>query len=42
LGHPGEEVLQKVTEIAAKELDWDKTRMDQEWKTANKALNVPQ
>ena len=42
LGHPGEEVLQKVMDIAARELDWDEIRIEQEWKTAEKALNVPQ
>lgn len=41
LGHPGKEMLQKVTEIAAKELNWDKARMDQEWMAAEKVLTVP-
>ena len=42
LGHPGKEVLQKVTDIAAEELNWDKSRIEQEWKAAEKVLNVPQ
>jgi glycerol-3-phosphate dehydrogenase len=42
LGHPGKEVLQKVTEIAARELNWDQDRIGQECKTANKVLSVPQ
>ncbi|MBE0687166.1 MAG: glycerol-3-phosphate dehydrogenase/oxidase [Anaerolineaceae bacterium] len=42
LGHPGKEVLQKVTEIAAEELNWDETRIEQEWMAAEKVLTVPQ
>jgi glycerol-3-phosphate dehydrogenase len=41
LGHPGKEVLQQVTEIAARELNWDQDRIDQEWKVAEKVLTVP-
>lgn len=41
VGHPGREVLQKVADIAAKELQWDASRSAKELELAEEALRLP-
>jgi glycerol-3-phosphate dehydrogenase len=41
LGDPGSSVLEKLAEIAARELNWSQSRVDQELETASKALSLP-
>ncbi len=41
LGHPGEEVLQAVLAVAARELGWDRARQEEELARARAALRVP-
>jgi glycerol-3-phosphate dehydrogenase len=41
LGHPGDTVLERVAEIAAQELNWNKDRLDRELAAADKALSLP-
>ena len=42
LGHPGKEVISSVAQIAAKELGWSKTKMEQEIKSIAKTLSLPE
>jgi glycerol-3-phosphate dehydrogenase len=42
LGHPGEDVLQTMAEIAARELKWDAPRVEREVETARKRLSLPE
>ncbi|HPD57496.1 MAG TPA: glycerol-3-phosphate dehydrogenase/oxidase [Smithellaceae bacterium] len=41
LGHPGDEILAKVADIAAKELKWDKNKTEQEIANVKKILRLP-
>ena len=41
VGHPGKDVMQKVADIAAKELNWDAPRADKELALAEEALRLP-
>ncbi len=41
LGHPGDEVISSVAQIAAKELGWSKTKMEQEIESTAKTLLLP-
>ena len=41
LGHPGEEVLQKVAALAAKELNWDAGKVKQEIAAVTNLLKLP-
>lgn len=41
LGNPGLSVLEKLAGIAAQELQWGTSRMDQELETAQRALSLP-
>jgi glycerol-3-phosphate dehydrogenase len=41
LGHPGKDVLEKVAGIAARELGWDRGRLDRELELADQALSLP-
>jgi glycerol-3-phosphate dehydrogenase len=41
LGNPGDEVLQKVAAIAAKELNWDAGKVKQEILAMNNLLKLP-
>ncbi|MCU0488941.1 MAG: glycerol-3-phosphate dehydrogenase/oxidase [Anaerolineales bacterium] len=41
LGYPGDHTLERVTEIAASELNWSRLRIDQELEAARKALQLP-
>jgi len=41
VGHPGEEVLRKVAEVAARRLGWDGPRLEAELASAEAALRVP-
>lgn len=41
LGDPGEEILRKTAELMARELDWDRDRMDCEINGVRAALTVP-
>jgi glycerol-3-phosphate dehydrogenase len=41
LGHPGEQALETVAQIAARELKWDRARLDRELEEARKRLTVP-
>lgn len=41
LGHPGNDVLNKVARVAAAELKWDKKKTEKELALAEKALMVP-
>jgi len=40
-GHPGREVLDRVAEMAARELGWDNARQDAERAAAEEALRLP-
>lgn len=42
LGHPGKEVISSVAQIAAKELGWSKTKMEQEIKSIARTLSLPE
>ena len=42
LGNPGENVLRKVAAVAAKELQWDANKVEQEIKVAVDLLKIPQ
>ena len=42
LGHPGEEVLQKVADLAARELNWDADKVKQEIADVNNLLKLPE
>ena len=42
LGNPGDEVLQKVATLAAKELNWDAVRVEQEVLATTKLLKLPE
>jgi len=42
LGNPGDEVLQKVAAIAAKELNWDAGKVKQEIEAVNNLLKLPE
>ncbi len=41
IGHPGKEVLQKIAVTAAKELNWDESKREQEIKISDAALRLP-
>ena len=41
LGHPGDEALERIAQVAARELKWDRTRVDLELERAHEALAVP-
>ncbi len=41
LGNPGEDVLRKVAAVAARELQWDKNRVEQEISDTVKLLTLP-
>jgi len=41
LGNPGDEVLRKVAKLAASELAWDNTRMEQEIASTRQLLTLP-
>ncbi|HOW82733.1 MAG TPA: glycerol-3-phosphate dehydrogenase/oxidase [Spirochaetota bacterium] len=41
LGHPGKEVLKKITDTAAEELGWDAVKKKEEMQSAEKALMIP-
>jgi glycerol-3-phosphate dehydrogenase len=41
LGYPGEKVLEMITDLAARELKWDKARTDRERAEAEKILSIP-
>ncbi len=41
LGHPENEILEKIAGIAARELGWDQNRIDLELETANQKLTLP-
>ena len=42
LGNPGEDVLQKVATIAARELNWDASKLKQEITAVNNLLKLPE
>jgi glycerol-3-phosphate dehydrogenase len=42
LGHPGKDVLLKVAAVAAKELQWDKNKVEQEISNTVNLLKIPQ
>lgn len=41
LGHPGEEIITKVAKLAAKELNWDSTKMNEELSKLEELLKIP-
>ena len=41
LGHPGKEILHKIANTAAKELDWDSTKKNEEVQKLEKLLKLP-
>ncbi len=41
LGHPGEEVLKKIADLAASELKWDENKKKEEIRRVTEKLNVP-
>ena len=41
LGHPGDKVLKRVADLAAKELKWNSARLKKELREAAEALAVP-
>jgi len=41
LGDPGSSILEKLAEVAAHELSWSQSRIDQEIETACRALSLP-
>ncbi len=41
LGHPGDEALERIAQVAARELNWDRSRADLELERAHQALAVP-
>ena len=41
VGHPGEDVLQKIAHVAQQKLAWDNTRVQNEFDQADKALRLP-
>ena len=41
LGHPGDQILEATARVAARELEWSTSRIDQELETARQALRVP-
>jgi glycerol-3-phosphate dehydrogenase len=41
LGYPGDDVMQKIAEVAARELHWDQHRVDCELEQAAKVIRVP-
>ncbi len=41
LGDPGSSILEKLAEVAAQELSWSQSRIDQEIETACRALSLP-
>ena len=41
LGNPGEEILRKVADVAAKELSWTSQKMEQEIKIVDDFLKIP-
>jgi glycerol-3-phosphate dehydrogenase len=41
LGHPGEQVIETISQLAARELKWDRARLDRELEAARKLLTVP-
>jgi len=41
LGHPGEDVLMKIANLAAKELNWDSARQEKELSGVRKVLEIP-
>jgi glycerol-3-phosphate dehydrogenase len=42
LGNPGEDVLRKVAQVAAKELKWDQARVEKEIADTVDLLRIPQ
>ncbi len=42
LGHPGKDILEKIAQIAAKELNWDTKQMNEEITKAEKILKIPE
>jgi len=42
LGNPGDEKILKLADLAAKELNWDETRKEQEIKEAKKLFSIPE
>ncbi len=41
LGHPGEETLQKVAQVAARELGWEGARVERELESVERVLTIP-
>ena len=41
LGHPGDDIIQKIADLAAKELNWDDNRKRKEIETINELLSIP-
>ena len=41
LGHPGKDILKKITDTAAEELGWDAAKKKEEMQSAEKALMIP-
>ncbi len=42
LGHPGKDILEKIAQIAAKELNWDTKHMNEEIAKTEKILKIPE
>lgn len=42
IGHPGSKMLEKIAAVAAKELDWNESRIEQELRLSDDLLQVPQ
>ncbi len=42
LGHPGKDILEKIAQIAAKELNWDTKHMNEEIAKTEKTLKIPE
>jgi len=41
IGHPGKNMLEKIALVAAKELNWDQSRINQEIEHAGESLRLP-
>ncbi|MBC2715401.1 MAG: glycerol-3-phosphate dehydrogenase/oxidase [Desulfobacteraceae bacterium] len=42
IGHPGKNILKKIAVVAAKELNWDKSKIEEELNIADASLRLPQ
>jgi len=41
LGNPGEEIMRKVAAIAARELNWDDRKTEEEYRSTMELLKIP-